>query len=158
MMLLVAQIARMRICGIKENVIAGALNLKPAVVYRIVRTPSYQEHEAALMVGHLSKMDEKMASNRSLLWGMQRMAVPMAQRRIIEVAMQSRDLKSALAASKEILDRDPDRTLAADQLKRPDENAAEGLPTALFDAITKDADGVSVAVKSKLSKLDKTDA
>lgn len=159
MMLKIAQIARMRICGVKDVAIAPALNMSAGNLQRILRTPMYQEYEQALMHGHLSEMDKKMASNRALLWKMQQMAVPMAQRRILEVAMQHKDLKAALAASKEILDRDPDRTLVtqADEVKRMDPNAG-GLPATLFDAIAQDADGVSLAVKGKLSNLDKTDA
>jgi len=157
MLLKIAQIARMRTAGIKDVQIARALNITNSGLQRILRTHEYIDYEEAYFQGHLSKMDEKMAGKIDLLNRHMRAAVPMALRTIMDVAMQRKDLKSALAASKEILDRDPDRTFNADVTH---DAPGAGLPTALFESLVKDADGVAVAVKKKLDEksLQKADA
>lgn len=149
MMLKIAQIARMRIAGIKDTSIATHLNITNSGLQRILRTPDYQEYEEAIFAGHLSKMDERLAGKVDLLGKQARAAVPMALRTIIEVAMQRRDLKSALAASKEILDRDPDRVLAKDVATA---GPGQSLPQVLFDSIAKDADIVASESNKKIKE------
>lgn len=108
-----SQIAKMRITGIKDVHIAANLNITNSGLQRILRLQEYKDLEEAELEGHLSKMDEKLAGRRELLEAQWRQAVPVAVRGILEVAMQKRDLRAALAAHKEILDRDPDKIFAA---------------------------------------------
>ena len=149
----------MRLAGIKDTAIARALLMSYGNLQRIIRTVDYREYEEALLHGHLSKMDEKLAQKRDLMDGMARVAVPSALRTIIEVANQRKDLRSALAAAKDILRIDPDRTFAIEGEHRVGANATTpGLPASLFDSITKDADGVSIAVGQKLDSMKKGEA
>jgi hypothetical protein len=75
---------------------------------------------------------------------------------MVDSVVQRRDLRTALAAAREILDRDPKRQFIRQDATVPTESA--GLPDALMQAISKDADGVAVAVAAKLKNLSKTDA
>jgi hypothetical protein len=149
MMLKITQIARMRISGIKDVTIARHLNITNAGLQRILRTSDYIEYEEAILAGHLSKMDERLAGKVDLLGKQARAAVPLALRTIIETAMQRKDLKTALAASKEILDRDPDRTLVKDQVGNGN---GQSLPQMLFDSVAKDADIVAAEANKKVKE------
>lgn len=153
MYILVSQIARLRISGIKDNIIAQTLNLRSQVVYRITKTQYYKEVEEALLHGHLSAMDAKLAKKRDVMEGIMEQATPQAVMTIVEVARQRRDLRSALAAAKDILRMDPNRTFAVDGDSRIRSSNSPGLPASLFESIAKDADGVSVAVGTKLDEL-----
>lgn len=160
MLLKIAQIARMRLAGVKDVAILRSLGLTQSGFSRIIRTTFYQEHEQALLEGQISKMDEILAQKRDLMkhqW--EGPYVSAAQRTIIEVATQRRDLRSALSAAKEILDRDPARTFCrtADAVQLP--AAGIQLPASLFEAIARDADGVTASVQQRMAKpLDKADA
>lgn len=149
MMLKITQIARLRIAGVKDVVIAQHLNITNAGLQRILRTPDYKEYEEAYLAGHLSQMDERLAGKVDLIGKQARAAVPMALRTIIEVAMQRKDLKSALAASKEILDRDPEKTLAKDMVSA---GPGASLPQVLFDSVAKDADVVAAESNRKIKE------
>ena len=154
MMLKITQIARLRLTGVKDVVIARTVGLRPCSLVRILRTPDYKEYESSILQGHLSKMDENLANNRDLMLHRQKAAVSMAQRTIIEVAQQRLDLRSALSAAKEILDRDPDRTLVKEQPVRiTNDPRSAGVPEGLFEAVSKDADGVAVSVSQRLRQI-----
>ena len=154
MMLKISQIARLRLALIKDVIIARHLGITHSTLVRIIRTSDYQEYEQSLLQGHLSKMDEKLAGRADLIQKEARQAVPMALRTVIEVAMQRKDLKSALAASKELLQMDPDRTLV--DAKTEAMQPATGLPQALFEALVKDSDGVAASINTKLNEAVKT--
>jgi hypothetical protein len=159
MMMLVASIARMRVAGIKDIAIARALNYTNSGLQRILRTQAYREYEEAIFAGQLSKMDQALAKNVDLMHQNMRQAVPLALRTIVETAMQRRDLRAALAASQDILNRDPDRNfvLSKDSVGNT-ESKTPGLPNVLIEAISKDADGVAAAVASKFKNINKVDA
>ena len=96
-------------------------------------------------------MDERLADNADLMGRQMKIAVPMALQTIIETAMQRRDLKSALLASKEILNSDPDRRfVSATDSRSEGVSREQSLPAVLFEALTKDADGVSASVAKKV--------
>jgi hypothetical protein len=161
MTMLVAQIARMRCAGIKDVAIARALNFSNSGLQRILRLQAYQEFEQAIFAGQLSKMDQELSKNVDLMHQHMRQAVPVALRTIVETAMQRRDLRAALAASQDILNRDPDRNfVSARDSVGATSNQTPGLPNVLIEMISKDADGVATAVANKFKKenLGKTDA
>jgi hypothetical protein len=104
------QIARMRIAGIKDVRIAQILGLSTPGLARILTTPEYIDLEASLLEGHLSQMDEALAGRVKEMKQVYAVGVPAAIRTMLEGVTQRRDLKAALFAAKEILDRDPERT------------------------------------------------
>ena len=103
------QIARLRVQGQKDSVIAAAVGLTPAGLARILSLPEYKDIEQAVLNGTVTKMDQQLAGNRAALMQEFKVGVPLAMRTLLEAVQQRRDLRTAMAAASEILDRDPDR-------------------------------------------------
>ena len=127
----IPQIARWRICGITDKKIAQLIGMTPSGLAQLLATQEYQDYEAALMNGHLSEMDKALAGKVAVIHDQCRTAVPAALRCLVDVVTQRRELKAAMAAAKEILDRDPDRILVA---SASEEAVAPGVPAAVLDA------------------------
>lgn len=109
----IPQIVRYRVVGnLKDAQIASLVGMTPAGLSQLLMSQEYKDAEQAYLLGHVSKMDEAAAGKIDVIRNEARVGVPVALRTIIEVATQRKDLKAALEASKELLDRDPDRTLA----------------------------------------------
>lgn len=156
MMLKVSQIARLRIMGTKDTVIAKALSLSASGFQRIIRTQFYRDYEQAVLNGHISKLDEKLAANRNLLRRQATNMLPEALRGLGELARQRKDLKTALEAQRDILRIDPDKTFTVDSAKTVTvHGGTTALPAAFFEAIAKDADGVSVSIATAIAKQQK---
>lgn len=107
----IPQIARWRLAGIKDTTIGQMLGMSSGGLARLLATEEYKEYEAALLNGHLSKMDEALAGRVNLIQKEFSAGVPAAVRCLLDTVTQRKDLKASLEAAKEILDRDPDRTL-----------------------------------------------
>jgi len=137
----IPQIARWRIAGVPDVKIASLLGMSPGGLARITSLPEYKEYEAALLNGHLSKMDEALAGKIAAIRHEFKTAVPAAMRCLVDAVTQRRDLRAALEAAKEILDRDPDRAL----VKSKDDQVVPGLPTEVLDLAA--AEGNAVATK-----------
>jgi hypothetical protein len=136
----IPQIARWRIAGITDAKIAQMFGMSVAGIAAIIGTHEYQEYEAALMNGHLTAMDRALAGKVEAIHNECRIAVPAALRCLVEVVTQKRDLKAALAAAKEILDRDPDRTLVSSSDK---EAIAPGVPAEVINAAAVEANKIA---------------
>lgn len=137
----IQRVARMRVAGIKDQVIQLREGITAPAFQYLIRLPEYLEVEEAVFDGTLSAMDKAIAGNVETLRNEVRGAVPAALRTVIEVANQRRDLKTALAASLELLDRDPDRVA---QKSKPSEMPVDGirLPDGVIDVVSKEADKV----------------
>jgi hypothetical protein len=128
----IPQIARWRICGIGDKKIAELINMTPSGLAQLLGTKEYIDYEAALMNGHLSEMDRALAGKISIIRGEFKNAVPAALRCLVDAVTQRRDMRTAFMAAKEILDRDPDRTLAS---QVSEQQAPESVPVAVLDAV-----------------------
>src|SRR5882724_3018691 len=90
----IQRVARMRVAGIKDQVIQLREGITaPAFLY-LTKLPEYQEVEESLFDGAISAMDRAIAGNVETLRNEVRGAVPAALRTVIEVANQRRDLKT----------------------------------------------------------------
>lgn len=127
----IPQIARWRIAGVSDKRIADELHMTVSGLARLLATAEYQDYEAALMNGHLTAMDAALAGKVRLIHDEMRQAVPAACRALVDIVTQRRDMKAAFAAAREILDRDPDRTLPA---CASEEAVAPGVPAAVLEA------------------------
>ena len=107
---------------------------------RILASPEYVEYEAALMNAHLSAMDHALAGKVEAIHHEMRLAVPAALRCLVDTVTQRRDLKAAMAAAKEILDRDPDRTLVS---SREAEAVAPGVPAEVIAAAAEEGNKIA---------------
>jgi hypothetical protein len=136
----IPQIARWRIAGITDTKIAQMLGMSGSGLAALLASQEYIDYEAALMNGHLSAMDRALAGKVEAIHQECRQAVPAALRALVDTVTQRRDLKAALAAAKEILDRDPDRSLVA---SRADEPVAPGVPVAVIDAAAQEANVIA---------------
>jgi hypothetical protein len=108
----IEQVVRMRIAGIRDGVIAVKLGMTQSGLSRILALPEYQDLENAVLTGHVSKMDEMLAGKIKDMEAYFEKAVPVALRTLLETCTQRRDLRAAMSASQEILDRDPQRTFS----------------------------------------------
>ncbi len=137
----IQRVARMRVAGIKDQVIQIREGITAPAFQYLIKLPEYKEVEDALFDGAISAMDRAIAGNVETLRNEVRGAVPAALRTVIEVANQRRDLKTALAASLELLDRDPDRVAQKSKLS---ETPIDGvrLPDGVIDVVSKEADTV----------------
>jgi hypothetical protein len=151
----IEQIARYRIAGIRDFRIAEILKISPAALKFITEKTEYKEVEEALLIGHLTEMDLALAGHIDPLRQEVRNAVPAALRCLVDAVNQRRDLRTALAASVEILKRDPDRVapdLERGSAQRGDEEFLSGLrtiPQSLMDETAKTADVVATQITRK---------
>jgi len=150
----IEQIARYRIAGIRDFRIAEILKITPAALKFITEKMEYKEVEEALLIGHLTEMDLALAGQVDPLRQEIRNAVPAALRCLVDAANQRRDLRTALAASVEILKRDPDRV--APDLERSarvsDSDPLEymkTIPQSMMEETARSADIVAKQLESK---------
>jgi hypothetical protein len=141
----IEQIARMRIAGLRGEKICDLLRITPANLKAITGLQEYKEVEEALLMGHLTAMDEQLAGKVDALKAEIRTAVPAALRCLVETVNQRRDLRTALAAAGEILDRDPDKTFSKRSV-----NADEvpHIPDMVLEQAARDADKVVTQMES----------
>lgn len=139
------QIARLRVQGQKDSVIAAAVGLTPAGLARILSLPEYKDIENAVLNGTVTKMDQQLAGNRAALMQEFKVGVPLAMRTLLEAVQQRRDLRTAMAAASEILDRDPDRVFAKNKAEGPQVPTLDGNALA---ALTGHADSAAKQVST----------
>lgn len=142
----IPQVARWRIAGVTDKKIAQMLGMSTGGLARLLASPEYIEHEAALMNAHLSSMDRALAGKVDAIHNELRQAVPAAVRCLVDTVTQRRDLKAAMAAAKEILDRDPDRTLVATE---GEEAVAPGVPASVLDAAAEEGNKIAKDYEGK---------
>lgn len=142
------QIARMRIAGIRDGVIAAKLGYTQSGLSRILALDEYKELEEALLQGHLSKMDKQLAGNVDALAKHFELAVPAALRTLFDTVVQRRDLRAALSAASEILDRDPKGTFSTKKVRLDDNMNTPGVSTEMLSKLAPDADKVADEVKA----------
>ena len=145
--IVIEQLARMRVAGIRDNIIAAKLGMSQGGLSRILALQEYQDVEAAVLSGTVSKMDASLAGRADLLKDYARQGVPVALRALVEACTQSRDLRARISAAGELLDRDPDK-LFSKGIGRLNEQA-QPVSTAMLDAIAVEADKVGAAVKKE---------
>jgi predicted transcriptional regulator len=151
------RIAKLRAANVRDVNIAKLCNLTNSGLQRILRLQEYRDCEASVFEGSLSDLDRELAKDFQTMRKFYEPAVPAALRAMVDSVVQRRDLRTALAAAREILDRDPKRQFLRQETAVADSPSAS-LPEALIQAISKDSDGVAVAVAAKLKNLEKADA
>jgi DNA-binding CsgD family transcriptional regulator len=150
----IEQIARYRIAGIRDFRIAEILKLTPATLKFITEKVEYKEVEEALLIGHLTEMDLALAGHIDPLRQEIRNAVPAALRCLVDAVTQRRDLRTALAASVEILKRDPDRVAPdLEKSSRSDGNDPleymKTIPQSMLEETARSADIVAIQLTNK---------
>lgn len=141
--ILIEQIARLRVGGIRDGVIAAKLNISQSGFSRIIALPDYKDVEECVLHGTVSKMDEALAGRADALKEYAKQGVPVALRALLEAATQQRDLRARISAASEILDRDPDRLFAKGQVKLGDN--APAVSEAALKALDEVADKTAIA-------------
>jgi hypothetical protein len=137
----IERVARMRVAGIKDQVIQLREGITAPAFHYLVNLDEYKQVQDSIFTSTLSAMDRAIAGNVELLRQEVRNNIPSALRTVIEVANQRKDLRTALAASLELLDRDPDRVAQKSKLQ---EVSVEGnrLPSEVIDVVSREADKV----------------
>jgi hypothetical protein len=142
-------IARMRVLGIRDNVIAAKLGYTQSGLSRIVALPEYQDFEQAVLQGAVSKMDEALAGRVKEMKELYKQAVPSALSTLFETCRQRRDLRAAMSAASEILDRDPDGTFSKKSIRLVDNDNAPSVSAEHLAHLTSDADAAANAATLK---------
>jgi hypothetical protein len=145
----IAQIARWRLAGIKDTVIQGLIKMSPGGFYRLVNTQSYKDYEEALKTKHLAQMDAALEGSVTAIRQELHGAVPAAMRCLLETVNQRKDMKAALEAAKEILDRDPEASLSKN---RGQQSVAPGLSAELLESATAEADKLTASMTTEVGK------
>src|SRR5262249_40434574 len=105
----IEKVARLRVQGVKDIVIQQMLQIQPPAFKYLINLDEYKEVEDQILEGHLTEIDKATAGQADVLRQQMREAVPTALRTVLDAARQRRDLRTALSAAGEILDRDPDK-------------------------------------------------
>lgn len=106
-------IARLRLfSGMKDGPIATLCGMTQSGLSRLIALPEYQEIEQQQLAGGITKLDEAVAGKAEEMKKIFAPAIPAAMRTLQEMVLQRRDLRAAVAASIEVLDRDPEHTFA----------------------------------------------
>ena len=147
--ILIEQIARLRVGGIRDNTIAAKLNISQSGFSRIIALPDYKDVEEAVLHGTISKMDEALAGRADALKEYAKQGVPVALRALLEAATQQRDLRARISAASEILDRDPDRLFAKGQVRASED--APAISEIALKALDEVADKAAVAATSSVT-------
>lgn len=137
-LIIAQQIARLRVNGIRDGVIAAKLGMSQSGLSRILALPEYQEIEQAVLTGVLDKMDEQLAGNVEAMNKYVQTAVPAALRTLVEATLQRRDLGAAIRASSELLDRDPEKRYTKNTVAGTSQQP--GIPAELLKGVAADAD------------------
>lgn len=147
MKIAIEQIARMRVAGIRDGVIAAKIGLSQAGLSRILALPEYQDFEAATLQGLTSQMDQALAGRIAEMEKYFEQSVPVALRTLFEACVQRRDLRTAMSAASEILDRDPKGTFSKRRVGL-DSTAQNTVPVEMLTHLEKEADKVTDEAKS----------
>lgn len=140
----IAQIARLRVAGQRDSVIAQAVGLSPQGLARILSLPEYKDAEDCVLRGVITDMDQALAGRADLLRKQFQVGVPLAMRTLLDAVQQRRDLRASLEAAREILDRDPDRVFV--KQRGPLENQPPTLDAATLISLSSNADKVATSV------------
>ena len=141
--ILIEQIARLRVGGIRDGVIAAKLNISQSGLSRIIALPEYKDVEQAVLYGTVSKMDEALAGRADALKEYWKHSVPVACRALLEAATQQRDLRARISAASEILERDPEKLFAKGNVRASED--APAVSEAALKALDEVADKAAVA-------------
>lgn len=144
----IPQIVRWRVAGISETKIADLLGVTVQSIRQIVTTQEYMDEETAVLNAHLSAMDEALAGKVAIIHKQFQAAVPAAMRALVDAVTQRRDLKTAIAAAGEILDRDPDRTLSKQSAKQSGDNQPAHLPDEVLAQAVVESNEITKALNS----------
>lgn len=145
--IIIEQLARMRVAGIRDNIIAAKLNMSQAGLSRILALEEYRDVEAAVLSGTVSKMDAALAGRADDLKSYARQGVPVALRALVEACTQSRDLRARISAASELLDRDPDKLFAKGNARMNEQ--AQPVSEAMLKDIAIEADAIGSAIKKE---------
>jgi hypothetical protein len=107
----IQQAVRFRVSGISDERIAELVGMTDSAYRAMRQLKEYKDEEQAVLTGQISKMDAALAGRPEEIKNIARQGVPAAAATLLELVAQRRDLRAALAAAKEILDRDPDKIL-----------------------------------------------
>lgn len=146
--ILIEQIARYRVAGMRDGVIAARMGISQSGLSRILALQEYKDVEESVLTGTVSKLDEALAGRADALKDYAKQAVPVALRTLLEAATQRRDLRAAISASSEILDRDPDRNFIKGKVGMTED--APKVSEAALDALSVEADKTAVQATQKV--------
>ena len=146
------RVARMEIAGVSDQQICKAEGFDYAALKYLRSLDEFRELRQDLLEGHLTEMDKALAGRVDILRQEVRQAVPAALRCLIDTVNQRKDLRTALAAAGEILDRDPDKVfLKSKDVNSSTQSGSVSLPDTLMQSVTNEADKVATSVKESIN-------
>jgi hypothetical protein len=129
----------------KDTRIAQILGMSYGGLSRILATDQYKQIEESVRIQLVGKMDGQLEKQRVSIMEKQMReqlaeAVPDALKFIIDTCRQGSDLRARLAASKEVLDRDPKRLFIKASRNEPASTTASNLPDQVLSNVRDEAD------------------
>ena len=107
------RIARLRLfSGLKDKSICDLLQISQSNFSQIIAMVEYEEIEKRLAAGDIQELDIALAGKTKELRDAFAPLVPAAMRALQDAVLQRRDLKTAVSAATQILDRDPQGSFA----------------------------------------------
>ena len=148
----IEQIARWRVAGVKDSVIAQKLGMSYGGLTRILQTELYKKREAEVRHMLTGKMDQVLVEDRTaILKNELKDAVPDALRFIIDQCRQGADMRARMAAAKEVLDRDPTKTFSKTaRAEGENPTSPSGLPEGVLSAAKRESQATTQMLGSTI--------
>ena len=93
--------------------IAGIVGLTPGGLAQAILSQEYKDIEAEVFKDHLENVESGLREDEEEIREAARAAVPLALRTLVNAVTQSKDLRTAVAAAKLLIENDPNRTLTS---------------------------------------------
>lgn len=139
--------------GLKDEQIARMIGLTVSGLHTIKQRPEYKTLIRDLMAGAQVQYDAALALDADKMREEFAVGVPTAMRTLVEACTQRKDLKTALEASKELLDRDPKRTFVKPGLKTGTGAEAPQLSEGILNQFSKGADSIAATLATPREKV-----
>ena len=149
----IEQIARMRCAGIRDGIIAARVGLTQSGLSRILNLTEYKEYEEATLQGLTSKMDAALAGKVKEMEAYLEQGVPVALSTLLETCRQRRDLRAAMSAATEILDRDPKGTFSKRKVSLDDSPNAPAVSKELLNNVEGEADKATLSAAERAKQV-----
>ena len=141
----IEQIARLRVGGLTLTAIAANLGMSIDGIARITALDYYKQAYEKVSQEQITRLDKQLQDKADILTKHFNEGIPQAVATLYEAVKQKRDMRVALEAAKEFLDRDPERRFVKTSRAAQQQAEAGKLPEQVLVSIAAEGDAVAVA-------------
>lgn len=139
------------VAGVSDARIATIVGLTPSGLASLKQRQDYKEVEQEILAGSITQLDQQLALDVEAMKQEFAVGIPAAMRTLVETVTQRRDLKAAIEASKELLDRDPKQTFVK-PAQRTLVTPEHLVPAGVLSSMEKDADATAAKLAQPVPK------